>query len=105
MANIFLRWITAGQNTERGLVGFLAKIFRAFGQATVPSGATTIVVTDADVKSTDIILAAVQLFTTNACNVTKVTISAGVSFTITVNTDPGASGAVIAYVRLRNPNL
>lgn len=72
----------------------------SMGYATVENGATTVVVTDTMAQAGDFILASVYTKGTNACYVVGVTISAGASFTITVSADPGAGGAVIAFVRL-----
>jgi hypothetical protein len=103
--NIALRFITAGQNTERGLPGYLQKMLRSFGQATVLSGQTSIDVTDTDIKSTDLVIASVLTKGTNAAYVVGVTITAGTKFNVAVNTDPGVGGAKIAYVVLRDPTL
>ena len=105
MANIGspIRFLTAGLNSAKGLAGFLTKIVRAFGTATVVSGQTAIVVTDTDAKAGDVIIASPLTKGTNAAYVVGTSISAGVSFTLTVNTDPGSGGVVLAYLRLRNP--
>ncbi len=92
------------RGSQNGGWGYLQKLLGSLGNmglATVISGATTVVVTDVNAKAGDLIFASVYTKGTNACYVVDAsTISAGVSFTITVNTDPGTGGAVIAFVRL-----
>lgn len=90
-----------GQNSQRGLAGYLGFLFQKYGTATVASGDTSIVVTDTKIDTNDIIIASVLTKGANAAYVTGVTISDAASFTINVNTDPGAGGAVIAYLILR----
>lgn len=90
-----------GQDSQRGLAGYLSFLFQKYGTSTVLSGQTSIVVTDATIAAGDIIIASVLTKGTNACHVVGVTISAGVSFTVSVNTDPGAGGAVLAYIIIR----
>ncbi len=105
MANLRPRFLTAGRNSQNGLAGYLQKLFSSIGVATVLSGQTSIVVTDALAKTGDLIIASVLTKGANACYVVDTSISDGVSFTITVNTDPGAGGAVIAFFRLSNQVL
>lgn len=90
-----------GQNSQRGLAGYLGFLFQKYGLATVASGQTSITVTDATIAAGDIIIASVLTKGTNAAYVVGVTITAGTSFAIAVNTDPGAGGAVIAYFVIR----
>lgn len=100
MAKKTPRFIT-GKDSEKGLAGYLQAFLRAYGTATVASGQTAIAITDADAKTGDLIIASVLTKGANAAYVVGTSISNGVSFTITVNTDPGAGGAVISYIRLR----
>ena len=100
MALTASKFITA-QNRETGLAGVLQNFIRAYGTATVVSGQTEIAVADTDIKAGDLIIASVQTKGTNAAYVVGVTISAGVSFTLAVNTDPGTGGAVIGFMVLR----
>lgn len=95
-----LKFIT-GQDAIRGLAGYLQRLFVAFGDATVPSGATTIAVAIAQIKATDVVLVALCTKGTSACVVTSTTIVAGTGFTITVDTDPGTGGAKFNYLVLR----
>lgn len=91
------------RGSQNGGWGYLQRLLGSLGnmgKATVISGATTVVVTDANAAAGDLIYASVYTKGSNAAYVVGVTISAGVSFTISVNTDPGAGGAVIAFVRL-----
>lgn len=101
MALTTLRFLTAGRNSRNGLAGYLNKLFQGFGTATVPNGATSILVADANIAAGDLVIASVLTVGSNACYVTGVTIVAATSFTISVNTDPGAGGAVIAYAVIR----
>lgn len=99
MATKHTRFIT-GANSMNGLQGYLQRLLPIYGTATVPNGATSVVVTDAFAKTGDFILATVMTKGANACHVVGATISNGVSFTISVNTDPGAGGAVIFFARI-----
>lgn len=101
MAQTKPRFLTAGASSRNGLAGFLGSIIKSFGTATVASGATSIAVSDTSIAAGDVILAAVLTKGTNACYVTQSVIVAATSFTIHVNTDPGAGGAVVAYLVLR----
>lgn len=101
MAQTKPRFLTAGRESRNGLAGFLGSQLKSYGTATVPNGATSIAVTDTDIAAGDIVLASVLTKGTNAAYVVGVVIVAATSFTISVNTDPGSGGAVIAYVVLR----
>ncbi len=90
-----------GENSQRGLAGYLERLFQAFGVATVISGATTSVVAYAQIAATDVVLVTLKTKGTNAVVVTSTTIVAGTGFTITVDTDPGTGGAVYNYLILR----
>ena len=103
MAKVSPRLI-ARQNSPRGLAGTLARLFQAFGTATVVSGQTSIAVADTDIAASDLVICSVLTKGTNACYVVGVTIVAATSFTIAVNTDPGSGGAVIAYMVVRCPS-
>lgn len=87
-----------GAGSVDGLPKYLNKLIPKYGTATVASGQTSIAVTDATIAAGDLILASVLTKGANAAHVVGVAISAGVSFTISVNTDPGAGGAVIVYL-------
>ena len=102
MAIKIFRFIT-GQNTRNGLPGFLNTMVRGYGVATVASGQTTIAVTDTDIAATDIVVAWPITKGTNACAYAGFTASAGVSFTLSVTTDPGSGGCVMFYVVFRPP--
>lgn len=95
-----VKFIT-GQDSQRGLAGYLQRLFVAFGDATVLSGQTTIAVAIAQIKATDVVLVTLCTKGTNACVVTSTTIVAGTGFTITVDTDPGAGGAKYNFLVLR----
>lgn len=105
MANLRPRFLLAGRDSQNGLAGYLQKLFSSIGTATVLSGQTSIVVTDALAKTGDLIIASVLTKGTNVCHVSDTSISNGVSFTISVNTDPGTGGAVIAFFRISNQVL
>lgn len=90
-----------GRESKNGLAGYLSSHFQKWGTATVLSGQTAIVVTDASIATGDIIIASVLTKGTNAAYVVGTSISNATSFTITVNTDPGSGGAVIAYFIIR----
>ena len=96
MAVTTIAWLK-GRESKNGIAGKLAYEFARRGTATVVSGQTSIVVTDADILSTDIIETFPITKGTNAAYVVGYTISAGTSFTITVSADPGAGGFVIGY--------
>jgi len=93
------RFLTAGRNSQNGLAGYLQKLLETVGTATVASGQTSVTVTDALASTGDIIIASVLTKGTNACYVVGTSIVNNTSFTITVNTDPGTGGVVIAYAR------
>lgn len=103
MAAILPKFMT-GQNSSRGLAGYLQRMFVAFGNATVASGGTTIAVAIAQIKATDIVYVVLKTKGTNACVVVSTTIVAGTGFTIAVDTDPGAGGAIFGYLVLRPTN-
>ena len=90
-----------GRGNQDGLAGYLGAKLRAYGTSTVLSGQTAIVVTDTDIAATDIINASPLTIGSNACYIVGTAISAATSFTITVNTDPGSGGCVIAYIIIR----
>ena len=97
-----------GSDSAQGIAGFLQAFFgqcvavpRKIGAATVISGQTSIVVADTKIAATDVVVPVQTAKGTNAVVVTAVTIQAGVSFTITVNTDPGAGGQGFNYVVFR----
>lgn len=103
------RFLTAGRNSQNGLAGYLQRLFGGQGGGTagtigtinIPSGSTSIVVTDASVAAGDTFFASVQVAGANACYFTGVTaIVAGTSYTLNVNTDPGTGGATLAVARL-----
>ena len=96
MALTTIAWLK-GRESKNGLAGKLAMEFVKRGLATVASGQTAITVTDTTIAADDEIMATVMTKGTNACYVVGTAISAATSFTITVNTDPGSGGAVIAY--------
>ncbi len=102
MAAIYPRFIT-GQNAAEGLPGYLARFFQALGTATVISGQTSIAVAVPRIVAGDFVYVTLKTKGTNACVVVSTTIVAGTGFTITVDTDPGAGGAVFNYLVLRNP--
>lgn len=99
------RFLTAGRNSQNGLAGYLQKLFSSIGTATVLSGATSVTVTDALAKTGDLIIASVLTKGANAAYVVGTSIVNNTSFTINVNTDPGAGGAVIAFIRISNQVL
>lgn len=90
-----------GANSIGGLAEYLTYFWPKYGTATVPSGSTSIDVTDARVLAGDLILASVITKGANACHVVGTTVTAGTKFNIAVNTDPGAGGVVIGYIVLR----
>ena len=90
-----------GREQRDGLAGYLGAKLRSYGTSTVVSGQTAIVVTDTDIAATDIIIASPLTIGTNPCYIVGTAISAATSFTITVNTDPGTGGCVIAYIIIR----
>lgn len=90
-----------GQNTAEGLPGYLDYLLPKYGLATVLSGQTSITITDTTIAATDYVIASVLTKGANVAYVVGVTIVAGTSFAIAVNTDPGAGGAVIAYIVIR----
>ena len=101
MPNTVLRFLTSGRNSRNGLAGYLMAFLKGFGTATVASGGTSIVVTDSTIAAGDIIIASPTTVGANNSVVVGTTISAGVSFTINVDTDPGAGGVVLGYVVFR----
>jgi len=90
-----------GREMKNGIAGYLASRFQKYGTATVASGQTAIVVTDASIKTGDIIIASPLTKGTNACYLVGTAISNATSFTLTVNTDPGSGGCVLAYIVIR----
>ncbi len=90
-----------GRETKNGLAGYLDAHIKGWGTATVASGATSVTVTDSDIKTGDLVIASVQTKGANACYVVGITIVNATSFAIAVNTDPGAGGAVIGYIIIR----
>ena len=96
MALTTIAWLK-GRESKNGLAGKLAMEITKRGLATVANGQTSIAVSDTSIAADDEIMASVMTKGTNACYVVGVTISAATSFTISVNTDPGSGGAVIAY--------
>jgi hypothetical protein len=94
------RFLTTGRNSQNGGWGYLQKLIPNMGTATVASGDTSVTVTDALAKTGDLILSGVLTKGTNAAYVVGSSISNGVSFTISVNTDPGSGGAVLWYIRV-----
>lgn len=75
---------------------------RPLALVTVPSGASTLVVTNNLIATTSALLATIQTTTTNPVSVQSCTPGAG-SCTLTLSGDPGASGAVVAVLVL-NPS-
>ncbi len=90
-----------GQDSFKGLAGYLQRIFVGFGTATVASGGTTKAVAVPLIAADDKVILTLATKGTNACVVVSSTIVAGTGFTITVDTDPGAGGAVYNYLILR----
>ena len=91
------------RGSQNGLAGYLQKLLGSkgsMGVATVLNSATTVVVTDANAATGDLILSGVYTKGTNACYVVGCSITNGTSFTLTVNTDPGSGGAVLWFVRI-----
>ncbi len=91
------------RGSQNGGWGYLQRLLGTLGNmgtATVLAAATSVVVTDANVKAGDLIFASVLTAGATACYVVGVTITAGTSFTINVSAAPGTGGAVIAFVRL-----
>lgn len=102
MANLLSRWqFIKGAESQNGLAGYLERTFQAFGVVSVASGTTSIAVAYAQIKASDIVMVTLATKGTNACVVVSTTIVAGTGFTITVDTDPGAGGAVYNYAILR----
>ncbi len=102
MALMIPRFLTA-RDSQNGLAGYLQRLLGSLGRmgtATVLSGQTAIVVTDALAATGDLILSGVLTKGTNAAYVADTSVSNGVSFTLTVNTDPGTGGVVLWYVRI-----
>lgn len=98
--NSNIRLIT-GSNSIRGLAGYLGRLFVGFGTVTVASGATTKAAAVPLIAAGDIVIVSLATKGTNACVVVSTTIVAGTGFTVTVDTDPGAGGAVYNYLILR----
>ena len=103
------RFINAGRNSHNGLAGFLQRLIGGLGvtgsgiigTVNIPSGSTTLVVSDAGVAASDVFIVTVQKKGANAAYFTGVSsISAGVSYTLNVNTDPGSGGITLVVVRL-----
>ena len=90
-----------GREQQDGLAGYLGARFKFYGTATVASGQTAIVVSNTSIAAGDYIIASPLTKGTNACYVVGTAISAATSFTLTVNTDPGSGGCVLAYIVIR----
>ena len=91
-----------GRDSQNGLAGYLQHMVRAFGQATVAQGGTTIAVSDTDALASDVIIASMQA--ANGATYVGVAITGGTGYTFTVSGTVGSGGAVIAYIRLRLQN-
>lgn len=102
------RLLTAGRNSQNGLAGYLQKLLGGqvassgiVGTINIPSGATSVVVSDAAVTAGDLFIVTPMVAGANPAYFTGVTaIVAGTSYTLNVNTDPGAGGITLAVVRL-----
>lgn len=103
------RFLTTGRNSQNGLAGYLQRLFGGLGirasgnmgTISIPNGSTSVVVLDAGTRATDLFFVAVMVKGANAAYFTGVTsITAGVSYTLNVNTDPGAGGVTLAVIRL-----
>lgn len=100
MALFTPKFIT-GLDSFKGLAGYLQRWVVGMGGATVASGQTSIAVAVPLIKAGDLVFAVLKTKGTNACVVVSTTIVAGTGFTITVDTDPGAGGALFNYLILR----
>lgn len=103
-----LKFLRQGIDSVQSLAGYLQAFFgqvvavpRKAGTATVLSGTTTIAVADTSILATDVPIVTALTKGTNPAYVTDTTVTAGVGFTITVNTDPGAGGMVFNYMVFR----
>ena len=90
-----------GREQRDGLAGYLGAHLRAYGTATVPSGAQTIAVSDTDIAATDIVIGSPLTVGATPAYITGITISAATSFTFSVSADPSTGGCVIAYIVIR----
>lgn len=90
-----------GQDSIRGLAGYIQRMLVGFGTVTVASGTTSKAALVPLIAAGDIVLCVLATAGANACVVNSTTIVAATGFTVTVNTDPGAGGAVFNYLILR----
>ncbi len=91
------------RGSQNGGWGYLQKLLGSLGNmgtATVISGQTAIVVADTNAQAGDFIAFGPLTKGTNAAYAVGSSVSAGVSFTLTVNTDPGTGGVVLWFVRI-----
>ena len=102
-------FLTTALNSTNGPWAYLQRLFGGqgvkgtgiIGTINIPSGSTSIVVADAGVAATDLFIVSVMVKGANAAYFVGVTsITAGVSYTLNVNTDPGTGGVTLAVVRL-----
>lgn len=102
------RFLT-GRNTQNGLAGILQRLIGGqgikgsgiIGTINIPSGSTTLTVTDTAVQSTDVFIVSIQGKPTNVCYFTGITsITANTSYVLNVNTDPGTGGVTLLVIRL-----
>lgn len=103
------RFMTAARSAQNGPWGFLQKMFGGFGTKgsgiigtiNIPSGSTSVVVTDTGVTATDVFFVTVMTKGANASSYIGVSaIVAGTSYTLNVSADPGAGGVTLAVIRL-----
>lgn len=104
------RFLTAGRDSQNGIVGYLQRLVGSIsskggggtmGTINIPSGSTSIVVADPAVGAGDLFFVSVMVAGANVCYFTGVTaIVAGASYTLNVNTNPGAGGVTLAVLRL-----
>lgn len=107
LKDVKLRFMSVGGGSVglyrylQGFFGQTAGVIRKVGDATVISGQTSILVADTSILTTDKVYATQHTAGANATKIVSYTISAGVSFTINVDTDPGTGGVVISYMVVR----
>ena len=103
------RFMNAARSAGNGPWGFLQRLVGGFGikgsgsmgTINIPSGSTSIVVTDTGVAATDFFIVTVQNKGANAASFIGVTsIVAGTSYTLNVSADPGAGGVTLSVIRL-----
>ncbi len=90
-----------GQDSFKGLAGYLQRMLVGFGTVTVANGTTSKAAAVPLIAAGDIVLCVLATQGANAAVVVSTTIVAGTGFTVTVNTDPGTGGAVFNYLILR----